>query len=310
MLRLAAAYRISNVRLMATMRSRSKKGEAGLCCAQPCGRPRPIVIMVLPTVFNRSLICSLTPGSMSTATRNCIGRSRWRLQSNCVNCNRQGSETIHHNSSSWKAEPHANSRDFREKQVEQSSCRRCWTIAARKHRADAKSGWQHRNRAWHREWTLLPESAASPKCLPPLQRTKCSGFFVMISSYIHGSGARRRNSLAAWCVAFIVVAVLAHQTCWGETQRVAVSPGRATQVVNLRDRLVVGLQARLKSEVAFVELVVAKVRTGKLPQHVVDETFFWARDRASIQRNGNSRRPIIFFQPAMKARAKRLRVAL
>jgi len=132
----------------------------------------------------------------------------------------------------------------------------------------------------------------------------------MISSYIHGAGARRRISPAAWPVAFIVVAVLAHQACWGETQRVAVSPGRANQVVNLRDRLVVGLQARLKSEVAFVELVVAKVRTGKLPQHVVDETFFWARDRASIQRNGNSRRPIIFFQPAMKARAKRLRVAL
>jgi hypothetical protein len=39
------------------MRSRSKKGEAGLCCAQPCYRPEPIEIMVLPTVFNRSLIC-------------------------------------------------------------------------------------------------------------------------------------------------------------------------------------------------------------------------------------------------------------
>ena len=47
----------SNFRLIATMRSRSKKGEIGLCCAQPCDRPRPIVIMVLPTVLNRSLIC-------------------------------------------------------------------------------------------------------------------------------------------------------------------------------------------------------------------------------------------------------------
>jgi hypothetical protein len=59
LVRLAAAFGISNFRLMATMRSRSKKGEVGLCCAQPCDRPRPIVIMVLPTVFNRSLICSL-----------------------------------------------------------------------------------------------------------------------------------------------------------------------------------------------------------------------------------------------------------
>jgi hypothetical protein len=66
----------------------------------------------------------------------------------------------------------------------------------------------------------------------------------------------------------------------------------------------------LKSEVAFVELVATKVRTGKLPQRVVDETFFWARGRASKSRNGNSRRPIIFFQPAMIARAKRLGVEL
>jgi hypothetical protein len=39
----------------ATMRSRSKTGEAGLCCAQSCGRPEPIEIMVLPTVFNRKV---------------------------------------------------------------------------------------------------------------------------------------------------------------------------------------------------------------------------------------------------------------
>jgi hypothetical protein len=41
----------SNFRLIATMRSRSKKGEAGLCCAQPCNRPKPIAIMVLPTEY-------------------------------------------------------------------------------------------------------------------------------------------------------------------------------------------------------------------------------------------------------------------
>jgi hypothetical protein len=107
-----------------------------------------------------------------------------------------------------------------------------------------------------------------------------------------------------------ILAIVVRNTRAAETERAAVSPGRAQQVVSLRDRLVVGLQARLKSEVAFVERVVAKVRTGKLPQHVVDETFFWARDRASIRRNGNSRRPIIFFQPAMTARANRLRVQL
>jgi hypothetical protein len=93
-------------------------------------------------------------------------------------------------------------------------------------------------------------------------------------------------------------------------QRVAVRPGRAQQVVSLRDRLVVGLQARLKPEVQFVESVADKVRTGHLPQRLVDETFIWARQRASDRRTGRRRRPIIFFQPAMTVRAKRLNVVL
>jgi hypothetical protein len=95
-----------------------------------------------------------------------------------------------------------------------------------------------------------------------------------------------------------------------EVEKIHVAPGRATATVNLRDRLVVGLQARLKSEVAFVELVVAKVRTGKLPQRLVDETFFWARQRAQNGRTNFTYRPIVFFEPAMRARAKRLKVDL
>jgi hypothetical protein len=105
-------------------------------------------------------------------------------------------------------------------------------------------------------------------------------------------------------------AIVFHARAADETRRVVVSPGRAQQVMSLRDRLVIGLQARLKSEVAFVELVVHKVNTGKLPQRLVDQTFFWARDRASVSRNGARRRPIIFFQPAMAARAKRIGVEL
>jgi hypothetical protein len=133
----------------------------------------------------------------------------------------------------------------------------------------------------------------------------------MYALHFNASIARRRAAigmlLAAATLTFAVV--LRHAQA-AETQRVVIAPGRAQQVVSLRDRLVVGLQARLDSEVAFVERVVLQVRLGKLPQHVVDQTFFWARDRASISRNGNSRRPIIFFQPAMRARAKRLRVEL
>jgi hypothetical protein len=94
------------------------------------------------------------------------------------------------------------------------------------------------------------------------------------------------------------------------TQRVAVAPARPQRPISLRDRLVVGLQARLASEVQFVERVAQRVQTGHLPQRVVDETFFWARQRASIRRPGRARRPIIFFEPAMRARADRLGVEL
>ena len=93
-------------------------------------------------------------------------------------------------------------------------------------------------------------------------------------------------------------------------ERPALVPAKPQRPISLRDRLVVGLQARLKSEVAFVEHVVAQVHLGNLPQRVVDETFFWARNRASTLRHGRTRRPIIYFQPAMMARAKRLGVEL
>ena len=89
-----------------------------------------------------------------------------------------------------------------------------------------------------------------------------------------------------------------------------ITPGRADRPISLRDRLVVGLQARLKSEVTFCETVATKVLTGQLPQRLVDETFFWARLRAASIRNGHKYRPIVYFQPAMRARAERLRLTL
>ncbi|MCC7474909.1 MAG: hypothetical protein IT425_05905 [Pirellulales bacterium] len=91
---------------------------------------------------------------------------------------------------------------------------------------------------------------------------------------------------------------------------VGISPAKANQPISLRDRLVVGLQARLKSEVAFCEFIALKVNTGVLPQRIVDETFFWARQRAASPRNGNNYRPITYFLPAMRARAERLRIVL
>jgi len=86
----------------------------------------------------------------------------------------------------------------------------------------------------------------------------------------------------------------------------SISPGTSRQSVSFRDRLVTGLQARRKSEVLFVEGVVDLVQTGRLPRRLVDETFFWARQRTKILRRGRSRRPIIYFQPALRARLNRL----
>ncbi len=95
-----------------------------------------------------------------------------------------------------------------------------------------------------------------------------------------------------------------------ELEPINVTPAKADQPITLRDRLVVGLQARLKTEVAFCNAVAVQVQLGHLPQRMVDETFFWARLRAAPARNGLKYRPIVYFQPAMKLRAEKLHVTL
>jgi hypothetical protein len=91
-----------------------------------------------------------------------------------------------------------------------------------------------------------------------------------------------------------------------EAAPITITPGSAAKPISFRDRLVVGLQARLESEIAFVDLVVRLVQIGKVPQRLVDETFFWSRERAAARPNVRPRRPIIYFQPAMTARLRRL----
>jgi hypothetical protein len=95
-----------------------------------------------------------------------------------------------------------------------------------------------------------------------------------------------------------------------EVQKVEVDPAKPNRPISFRDRLVVGLQARLKSEVAFVDAVVAEVQAGHIPQRLVDETFFWARQRAAIPHAGRYNRPIVYFAPAMRIRANLLHVSL
>ena len=89
-------------------------------------------------------------------------------------------------------------------------------------------------------------------------------------------------------------------------------PAKAGKPVSLRDRLVVGLRAISKSDLAFVDRVVVRVNSGQLPKRLVDETFFWSRQRATLYSAGGSatRRPIIYFRPAMTAVARRIGVSL
>ena len=72
-----------------------------------------------------------------------------------------------------------------------------------------------------------------------------------------------------------------------EIEQIDVDAGqRRSSRSRLRDRLVVGLQARLKSEVAFCRRGGRRrFKPGNLPQRLVDETFFWARDARRVGRN-------------------------
>jgi hypothetical protein len=91
---------------------------------------------------------------------------------------------------------------------------------------------------------------------------------------------------------------------------IVIKPANGITPISLRDRLIAGLQARLKSEIAFCEKVALEVELGHLPLRMVDETFLWARQRAAPPRNGLQYRPIIYFQPGIRARAARIKVAL
>ena len=95
------------------------------------------------------------------------------------------------------------------------------------------------------------------------------------------------------------------------TGPIQLRPATPDRPTSFRDRLVTGLRARLKSEIAFIDTVVARVEVGELPQRLVDETFIWARLRSMAPRRGSRiYRPIRYFQPVMIARAGRIGVEL
>ncbi len=80
--------------------------------------------------------------------------------------------------------------------------------------------------------------------------------------------------------------------------------------ITLRQQLTVGLKAFSKADKAFIDKVVAAVDQGKLSRKLVDSTFLWARNRAEQRSYARSLRPMVYFQPGMILRAKRVRVKL
>jgi hypothetical protein len=125
------------------------------------------------------------------------------------------------------------------------------------------------------------------------------------------SRVTRRSAilLAAW-------AVVAGMWCSGAIgqfaprtpARAPTSPLNPTKPQTYQQVLVYGLQARLPSELAFVDSVVAAVEAGELPASLVDQTYFWARTRAGNSLNGRANRPIIYFIPGLEARLNRLHI--
>jgi hypothetical protein len=91
----------------------------------------------------------------------------------------------------------------------------------------------------------------------------------------------------------------------------ASSPGdRDGRQVSLYDQLRVGLKAKTKADIAFLQTVVARVEQGVLPRKMVDATFLWARNRYRSRQANHRLRPIVYFQPALTAQAKRIGVVL
>lgn len=103
-----------------------------------------------------------------------------------------------------------------------------------------------------------------------------------------------------WCATAVC------QITQNPPDRVSSKPLDPEQPTTYHDVLVFGLKARLPSELAYVDSVVNAVEQGKLPSPLVDQSFFWARKRASSNMFSRANRPIIYFILALNARIKKL----
>lgn len=77
----------------------------------------------------------------------------------------------------------------------------------------------------------------------------------------------------------------------------------------LEERLLVGLRVKTKSDEKFIHRVVLLVKQKTLSVKLVDSTYFWARAKAARSRR-LANNPMVYFRPALVARAAKLGIRL
>lgn len=116
---------------------------------------------------------------------------------------------------------------------------------------------------------------------------------------------RVRSGLRAFgCIVLVALAAVSYSRAIAQQSTSPITnQGRQ---ITLRDQLTKGLLATTKADFEFIDKVVVLVDQGKLPRRLVDGTFLWARERAVRRGPRRALRPMVYFRPALIARAERL----
>lgn len=135
-------------------------------------------------------------------------------------------------------------------------------------------------------------------------------FFDSVSDRAGRETVSRRRLLMR-AVVVVAAAGLAARPATGVTflqapVRPQVAPDQDGRQVKLYDQLRVGLKATTKEDLEFITHVVALVDQGTLPRKLVDSTFLWARNHYRTHPGSHQLRPIVYFKPALIARAKKV----
>lgn len=123
-------------------------------------------------------------------------------------------------------------------------------------------------------------------------------------------GVIRRAAILATVAVAAVGGVALCATNNGPPVTPADTINRQGRQITLRDQLRTGLKAFTPEDFEFIDLVVLRVEQGTLPRSMVDSTFLWARRRVTGLSMHYSKRPMVYFRPALVKRAGAIGVAL